>query len=375
MNSQVSPKIAIVCDWLVAQGGAERVILAFSELFPEAPIYTSIYNKEALPAFKDKKIITSSLQKWYIARKKHHLLLPLMPKAFEEFDLSEFDIVISSCHSCAKGIITKPRTLHICYCHSPTRYLWDNCHEYFEQYNIPWGLRSIAKKMLQKLRIWDRVAAERVDFYLTNAHYVVKRIKKYYRRDATVIYPPIETEFFTPDTESKPRAFFLAVGRLAPYKRFDLIIDACNELQLPLVIVGKGKEEARLRKRGDRFVTFLGSVSDEELRNLYRRSIALIFPQVEDFGITPLEAMSCGTPIVALKEGGALETVVEGKTGVFFEKQEVSSLKEAILKAHKTTWRPDEIRAHAETFSKEVFNQKIKNYIAEKLDYWTREMR
>lgn len=357
-----SPRVAIVCDWLTTWGGAERVIHTLSELYPNAPIYTSLYNPKVLPQFKDKKVITSFIQKIPFAVKKYPFMLPLMPYAFESFDFTGFDIVISSSHSCAKGIITQPSTLHITYCHSPTRYLWDACHDYFLSYRVPFGLRTWAKRLLHRLRIWDRAAADRVDVYTTNSKYVSRRISKYYRRDSTVVYPAMEKSF--EHLEPKPHGnYYLAVGRLAPYKRFDLIIEAFNKLSLPLVIVGGGKDEKRLKKMAGRFITFTGKISDDELKNMYKNAIALIFPQIEDFGITPLEAMAAGKPVIAYGEGGATETVLPNKTGVLFKEQTVDSLAQGVLDSQNITWNPNEIAAHARTFSEKRFKEEFKKVV------------
>ncbi|PJC37175.1 glycosyltransferase family 4 protein [Candidatus Peregrinibacteria bacterium CG_4_9_14_0_2_um_filter_53_11] len=365
------PKVAIVCDWLVSRGGAERVISALAQLYPQAPIYTSIYNPEALPEFSEREVITSYIQKLPFAKSKHHLYLPLMPTAFEQFDLSEYDIVISSCHSCAKGVITKPRTLHISYCHSPMRYLWDSWHEYFANYGINPLLRSTARHLLHKLRIWDRLAADRVDKYLTNSRHVQERIQKYYRRESEVIYPPVETQFAIKPEQGQ---YYLAVGRLAPYKRFDLVVDAFNELQLPLVIVGTGKEEAALKKRAGRFTTFVGQVSDSELREIYSKATAFIFPQLEDFGITPLEAMSSGKPVIAYGKGGALETIEEGISGLFFEEQTPESLKEAVIRSQKINWQAEKIQKHVERFSRETFERAFSSYVSKEWEEWKKTM-
>jgi len=368
----VKPRVAIVCDWLISRGGAERVISEIAEVFPDAPIYTSIFNKNIFPEFKDREIHTSFIQKMPLAQKKHHLYLPFMPYAFEQFDLSKYDIVISSSHSCAKGIITKPQTLHICYCHSPMRYAWDNCHEYFAQYGLPKILHSRAKKLLHDLRIWDRLSAERTDFFVTNSSHVQKRIQKYYRKESEIIYPPVDTEKF--QLSKKEGQYFLAVGRLTPYKRFDLVVETFNQLQMPLVVVGTGKEEKRLQKMAGRFVTMLGHISDDELCDMYKKATALIFPQVEDFGIIPLEAMACGKPVIALGRGGALETVIPGKTGLFFENQTVEDLKKTVLEFSALKWDSSEIRKHAEKFNKSIFREKLKNFTAEKWDIWRKTM-
>lgn len=369
----MKPRVAIVCDWLVSRGGAERLILAISDMFPHAPIYTSIYNPKTLPEFREREVITSFIQKMPLATKKHYLYLPLMPYAFEQFDLSKFDIVISSCHSCSKGIITKPQTLHICYCHSPMRYVWDSCHEYFEQYGIPALLKGRAKKILHEIRMWDRLAAERVDFFIANSKHVKNRIWKYYRKDATVIYPPIETQKFAPKTH-KEGQYYLAVGRLTPYKRFDLLIKTFNDLKLPLVIIGKGKEEEKLKKIAGRFVTFLGFIPDDELQEVYERAIALVFPQTEDFGITPLESMSCGKPVIALSFGGVLETIIPGKTGLLFSEQTTDSLKKAVLEFSAIKWNPSEIIKHAQKFDRKIFESELKQFLEEKWGIWKQQM-
>ncbi|MBI5412847.1 glycosyltransferase [Candidatus Peregrinibacteria bacterium] len=370
----MKPRVAIVCDWLISRGGAERVVLAMSEMFPEAPIYTTVYDKDRLPEFADKTIGTSFIQKMPLALKKHYLYLPLMPYAFEQFDLSKFDIVISSSHSCAKGIITKPRTLHICYCHSPMRYAWDNCHEYFEQYGLPAFLKQRAKKMLHELRIWDRLAAERVDFFVANSNHIKRRIGKYYRKDSTVIYPPVETEKFTIAKPKQEGQYYLAVGRITSYKRFDLLVDVFNELKLPLVVVGTGKDEAALKKKAGRFITFPGAIPDDELHEVYERATALVFPQSEDFGIIPLEAMSCGRPVIAYGDGGALETIMPGTTGLFFESQTKESLKKAILEFEAMKWDREAIRSHALKFGRSVFESNLHRYILDKWTIWKKEM-
>ena len=368
----MKPRVAIVCDWLVSRGGAERVISAISDMFPHAPIYTAIYNQKNFPEFSEKQVITSFIQRLPFSTKKHYLYLPLMPYAFEQFDFSNFDIVISSSHSCSKGIITKPQTLHICYCHSPMMYAWDSCHQYFEQYGIPSLLKTTARKFLHEIRMWDRLAAERVDFFIANSTHVKNRIKKYYRKDSDVIYPPIETQKF--NISSKEGTYFLAVGRLTSYKRFDLLVEVFNDLKIPLVIVGSGREENRLKKMAGRFITFLGNIPDYELNEIYQKSIALVFPQAEDFGIIPLEAMSCGKPVIALSEGGALETVIPGSTGLFFTEQTKEALKKTVLEFSALKWNRQEIRAHAEKFDKHVFESNLKRFIDEKWTFWKRNM-
>ncbi|MEK7529075.1 MAG: glycosyltransferase [Patescibacteria group bacterium] len=366
------PRVALVADWLTNRGGAERVILALRDIFPHAPVYTSVYNPDRLPGFENCTVVTSFIQKLPFAKTKHFIYLPLMPYAFEQFDFSNFDIVISSAHSAAKGIITKPRTLHISYCHSPMRYCWDNSHEYVEQYGIPSLLRRPAERLLSRLRVWDRVAADRVDFFIANSKYIKKRIQKYYRRDSTVIYPPVDTSFFG----GKPQTseYYLAVGRLTPYKKFDLIIEVFNELKWPLVIVGDGKDMNSLKKKAGPTIRFLGNISDEELRDVYMKAKALVFPQVEDFGIAPVEAMSAGKPVIAYAEGGALETINPGLSGLFFEEQKPESLKKALLEFEAMRWTPSDVRKHAGQFDKKLFQEQILQFVEEKWGIWSREM-
>ena len=295
-----------------------------------------------------------------------------MPYAFEQFDFGEYDIVLSSCHSAAKGVITKPRTMHISYCHSPMRYCWDESHRYIEQYGLNPLIKTPAKKILTRMRVWDRAAADRVDFFVANSNYINKRIKKYYRRDSEVIHPPVDYDFFS--TKPQRGEYFLAVGRLTPYKRFDLIIEVFNELKWPLVIVGSGKEKEKLRKMAGPTVEFLGDIPDDTLKIIYSKAIALIFPQVEDFGITPLEAMSAGKPVIAYAQGGALETINPGVTGLFFEEQAPHSLKKTLFEFEALKWNATDIKRHAKTFDKTVFKDKLREFIGKKWDIWSREM-
>lgn len=379
-----SPRIAIVCDWLTNPGGAERVIGVLHEMYPEAPIFTSIYNRKALPEFEKADVRTSFLQHWPFAKRHHQFYFPWMPMAFESFDLDAFDIVISSSHSCAKGVITKPNTLHLSYCHSPPRYLWDGSHQYLEEYPWPrWLKRTVIPGYLQKLRVWDRAAAERVDVFAANSQHVAKRIAKYYRREATVIYPPGGGEeaenrkqnlVETREQGSKARLGGLAVGRLIPYKRFDLIVKAFNELGLPLKIVGVGNQLGALKRmaHSNPNIEFLGHVSEEELHRHYREAKALIFPQVEDFGIVPLEAMAHGCPVIAYAEGGAVETVAEGKSGHFFRKQTVEALVDAVRKFEGMKFDEEKIQNQATKFSRAHFEETFSAFLEEQWEAWTK---
>jgi glycosyltransferase involved in cell wall biosynthesis len=368
-------RIALVCDWLTNSGGAEKVILALHQLFPQAPIYTSIYNAAKMPGFENATIHASYLQHFPFAKKKYQMYLGLMPHAFEQFDLSDYDIVISSSHSCAKGVITRPQTLHISYCHSPMRYAWENSHQYIREYQANSVIKKIAPFFLHKIRIWDRLSADRVDFFIANSKHIQNRIEKYYRKPSSVIYPFVDVKKMR-SYGNQPRSadFFLAVGRLTPYKRFDLIIDAFNELGLPLKIVGTGVSLKVLSRRAKNNIEFLGYVSDEKLKELYAQARAFVFPQVEDFGITPLEAMSAGCPVIAYKKGGALETIAENKSGIFFEEQTVDSLKAAVQKLSKLKLKKEEIQKQAQKFDQKIFNQKILDFIEQKWQKWQTEM-
>ena len=365
--------IAIVCDWLTSPGGAEKVILALHEIFPHAPLYTSMYNPDVVKGFDNATIHTAYLQNFPLAKKHHQWFLPFFPHVFEKMDLSSYDIVISSSHSCAKGIITKPQTLHICYCHSPMRYAWDGSHKYVKDYSMNNIIKRLGTSYIHKLRMWDRLTADRVDYFIANSHLVQQRIQKYYRRPSTVIHPFVDTEKFHLSDE-KRGDFFLAAGRLTPYKRFDLIIDACNKLKLPLKIVGQGIAMKELKAMAGETIEFLGYVDDQKLENLFQTTKALIFPQVEDFGITPLEAMACGCPVIAYKKGGATETVNEETSGVFFEEQTPESLMKAIEKFQIVEFNQHEIRRKSLEFSKEDFKKKTLTFIEEKWDNWQKEM-
>ncbi len=355
-------KIAIVCDWLTVFAGAERVVYEMHQLFPNAVIYTSLYNKKALSAFKKAEVRESALRYLPFARKLHRLFLPWMPLAFERMDLSEFDLVISSSHSAAKGIITRPETLHVCYCHSPMRYVWDQSHQYQEQFKSFSLFRPLYKPVLHHIRLWDRVAADRVDEFITNSHYIQKRVKKYYGRSSEVIHPPVDLHTFSVGKGHED--YYLAVGRLIPYKRFDLIVKAAIKMGIPLKIVGEGpdlKKLKRMAKGSD--IEFLGKISDEKLKATYQKAKALIFPQQEDFGIVPLEAMACGTPVIAYGRGGALETVTDGVSGLFFEEQTVDSLVKTIQKFEKKKWDPEKVAESVVGFSSARFRSELRHFL------------
>lgn len=361
-----TPKIAIVTDWLTNYGGAESVISAFHDLFPDAPIYTTIYRPKKMRELgKLKNVHTTWLNQIPLA--KHQLLLGQMPTAIEMMNLDEFDIVLSSCHSVSKGVITKPSTLHISYCHTPMRYAWEKWDFESRLKKFPRLIRPLIRHQIKKIRKWDYCAAQRVDEYIANSSYIADKIKEHYGRNSNVIYPPVQADKFKP-VPNPTSDYYLAVGRLIPYKKFDLIVKVCNKLKVPLKVVGIGSDLKKIKKMAGPTVEILGRVSDEKLASLYANCKAFIFPQVEDAGIVPLEAMSAGRPVIALNKGGSLDSMKEGVTGVFFKEQTVDSLSDAIrrfetLNQVQGKFDPDVIRKHAKEFDVERFKQRIKDYI------------
>lgn len=366
-------KVALIHDHLAQDGGAEKVLKVFSDMFPEAPIYTLLYEqKHVTKYFQDRRIETSIIQKLPGGVKHYQWYLFFMPIAVEFFDLSSYDLVISDTSSFAKGVITKPDCLHLCYCHTPTRYLWSDTHQYINELKYNKWLKKIISLILNRIRLWDRLAADRVDVFMANSKTVQARIAKYYRRNSTVIYPPVETEKFSVvdlSQQSDSEKYFLAGCRLAPYKRIDLVIEAFKKLSpsYKLKIFGDGVDLERLKiiTAGATNIEFLGRVSEEEKAKLFQNAQAFINPQEEDFGITVVESMASGRPVIAYRRGGATETVIEGKTGLFFDEQTVDSLVEALKKFSDLNFEPQEIRAYAEQFSVANFQKQVREFIAE----------
>lgn len=351
-------RIAFVHEYLNQFGGAERMLQVLCALYPEAPIYTLIYDYNATGGvFDDKVIHTSFLQKMPLAKKHHRAFPLLMPLAMEQFDFSEYDTVISVSASFAKGVLTKPGTRHICYCLTPPRFLWDDSQKFVEEFGYSRLFKKFLPPFITYLRMWDQEASKRVDDFWAISDFIRERIGKYYRRPASVIYPPVNVSKFRV-SENEGEYFFMA-GRLVSYKRFDLAIRVFNRLGLPLKIVGVGPESGKLKKIAGRNIEFLGLVSDERLAELYACSKALVFPQEEDFGIVPLESMASGKPVIAYGAGGALETVVEGKTGIFFDQLTEKSLVDAIERFKKMSFDPKDCRTQAEKFDIEVFKNNI----------------
>ena len=357
-------KIALVHDHLVQDGGAEYVLKVLTELYPKAPIFTLAYDKRAVSDFfQNKKIITSFLQRLPFGVSRYQWWLSVMPAAIEHLDLSDYDLVISSASSFAKGVITKPGTLHICYCHTPTRYLWTDSHSYIQELSAPGLIKRFLPLTLKKLRLWDRLAVERVDSFIANSETVRRRIKKYYQRESTVMYPPVAVDDFY--LSDRPKKYYLAGGRLVPYKRVDIAVKAFSRLGIPLKVFGVGPEMKRLRQMAKSNVQFLGKISDGYKKHLFAESIAYINPQEEDFGITAVEAMAAGRPVIAYRAGGAVETMIAGKTGEFFDEQTWEELADTILRFKHQKYRPESIRAHAEQYSTEIFKHTMSGLIAE----------
>lgn len=360
-------KVALVHDWLVGRGGGERVLYDIHTLFPDAPIYTLVYDQDKAPEWcKECDIRTTYIQKWPGAKSHHKLLLSFMPKAWEALDLTEYDLVISCCASCCKGVITRPDALHVCYSFSPTRYVWDLYYDYLENTNAI--KRFFMKRMIHKVRLWDFQAAQRVDHFAADSNFVGSRIKKYYRRDFTTIYPGTRINEY-PITEM-PDDYYLVVARFVRYKRVDLAIEACNQLKKKLVVIGSGgEEEERLKKLAGDTVEFLGRVSDEEMERYYSRAKAFLFPGIEDYGITPVEAMSAGVPVLAFGKGGALETVQDGKTRLYFHDQTVSGLVHCIeeFERNGVAYSRQQIHDYSLNFSDEIFKGNFTNFLKDKL--------
>lgn len=351
-------KIALVHEYLTTFAGSEQVLLALHQLFPEAPIYTAIYNKERCPQFGTADIRTSFLQNFPKAQERHQVYIPLLPLAAEGYDLSEYDIVISDSHIAAKGVITKPETLHICYCHTPIRYAWS---PEIDPRSSGSPIRRFANHYL---RLWDTYAAQRVDGWIANSAYVAQRIKKYYRAEATVINPPVNVQSFT--TSEKLGDYYVFFSRLIDYKRPDLVIEAFNKLGKRLLVLGRGPELERLRAMAGPNIEFLGFVSDEKLREVFSQALALIFPAEEDFGIVPVEAMAAGRPVIAYQAGGTTEVVLPGKTGEFFTEQSVEAIIAAVAEFDPMRYDKEAIRAHALKFDQAIFKKKMMAYSKEK---------
>jgi glycosyltransferase involved in cell wall biosynthesis len=364
-------RVAIVHYWFVGRAGGERVVEALAELFPQADLFSLVADRSTLaPILQERKLQTSFLQQVPGAIKFHRHFLFLQPLALEQFDLSGYDLVISSESGPAKGVITSSKCCHICYCHSPMRYIWDMYPEY--RRGMGWLVGPIFSLAAHYMRLWDYASAGRVDYFVANSHFIASRIRKYYRRESTVIHPPVDAAAAT--VSGKPGEYYLAIGRMVDYKRFDLAVGACTKLGRQLRVIGGGPQVKALRRMAGPTVEFLGAVSDSELRENLAGCRALLFPGEEDFGIVPVEAQSFGRPVIAYASGGALETVrgvlpdetgMENPTGVFFTEQSSAALGEAILRfeSMEDGFYPRAIREHSLQFDREIFMNKMADFV------------
>jgi len=343
--------------------GGEKVLLSLARLFPEAPIFTLLHVKGSVhPELEAREIRTSFIQQLPAAARRYRHYLPLFPAAAERFDLTGFDLVVSSSHCVAKGVRAAPGALHVCYCHTPMRYVWDRFDDYFGPGRVPGLARPVIGAVAEALRAWDVATAGRVDHYAANSAYVAGRIRRYYGRDAEVVAPPVDADFYTPDG-SAPGAYDLVISALVPYKRIELVLDAYRGTGRALRVVGSGPEEARLRAQAPPEATFLGAVDDARLLELYRGCRVAIMPGVEDFGIVPLEAMACGRPAVVFGEGGGPETVQDGETGLVFREPTAAALRACIDSLERVRFNTETLRARAEAFSRPVFERRFRAFV------------
>ncbi|HAB99922.1 MAG TPA: glycosyl transferase [Parachlamydiales bacterium] len=355
---------ALIHDWLVSPiGGSENCLQAIHEIYP-SPIYTLLQNRKKLKGsyFEDKEIISSFVQKLPWAEKNYRAYLPFFPYAIEGLDVSSYDLILSSSHCAAKGVLSHSDQLHICYCHTPARYAWDLMREYLRGKRV-WN--KIAQVFLHSFRSWDVQSSNRVDEFIANSRYVAQRIKKIYRREAHVIYPPVDTAFF--QKGKKKENYYVTASRLVPYKRVDLIVKAFSLMpDKRLLVIGSGPEKRVILKNARKNIEFLPDLPKEQLRSALQEAKGFVFAAVEDFGILPLEAMACGTPVIGLNRGGLRETVKPNVTGLFFEEQSVSSIKEALEQFERKEFDPELIRQHAEMFSKERFQMEFREFIEDR---------
>ncbi len=357
-------KIALVHDHLAQDGGAEQVVITLKEMFPQAPIFTLIFDKRHTnDFFANQDIRTSFLQKIPLGVSRYQWYLSLMPLATENHNLMDYDVVISSASSFAKGILTRPDSIHICYCHTPTRFLWTDTYSYIKELKVNPIVKTVLPLTLRKLRQWDQLAADRVDHFVANSVTVKNRIKKYYSRDSRVIYPPVEVEkFFISDS---PKKYYLAGGRLVSYKKIDLAVRAFSRLGVPLKIFGVGPEMKSLKKIAKPNVQFLGKIDEDRKKRLFADCIAYLNPQEEDFGITAVEAMASGRPVIAYRAGGATETVREGLSGEFFDEQIWEDLADKVIRFDSSCYDPLAIKEYAGRFGKENFKTELINLLME----------
>jgi glycosyltransferase involved in cell wall biosynthesis len=359
-------RVALVHDWITGMRGGEKVLEVLCELYPDADLFTLFHRPgSASPLIERRRITTSFVQHLPFAARRYRNYLPLFPLAVRQFSFTGYDLVISTSHCVVKSVRTPDHIRHICYCHSPMRYAWDQFDAYFGPARVGAAAsRFVYAPVMRALARWDAATASRVDRFVANSAFVADRIRRYYNRAATVVYPPVDTEFFQPDTQASA-SHFLIVSALVPYKRLELAVDACAVTGTPLRIAGDGPDRARLEARASNLVTFLGPIGGERLRDEYRRARAVLLPGEEDFGIVPVEAQACGTPVVAYARGGALETVIDHETGVFFGEATVPSLAAALARVADQRFDRQRLHAHAERFSRDRHLQAMKRLIAD----------
>ena len=360
-------RVALVHDWLTGMRGGEKVLDAICELFPDAPLYTLVHVPGSVsPRIEGRRIITSIAQRLPNPGRFYRHYLLLYPLAVRLFDLASYDLVISSSHCAVKSVVTAGPTVHVCYCHSPMRYAWDQFDAYFGPEQVGRVPSAMLRPVMAGLARWDAATAARVDRFLANSQYVAGRIRRYYNRGSTIVYPPVDTDYYTPDGRRSSPSFVI-VSALVPYKRLDVAIEACGRVGVPLKIVGTGPERGRLEALAGPDVRFLGWRSDEQIRELYRESTATLLPGVEDFGIAPVEAQACGCPVVALDEGGARETVIDGTTGVLVKEPGAEAFASGLSDVLRTSFDRDAIRANALRFSRQQFFATFNAAVAEAL--------
>lgn len=362
-------KKALISDWYYVNGGAEKVIHSINSVwddFDHFALIDFLNDEDRNFILNGKKVKTSFIQKLPTAKKNHRKFLQLFPIAIEQFDLNDYDLIISSSSAVAKGIKTHKDQLHICYCHSPMRYAWDLKDQYLKDSGLDKGLKGIyAKSVLKKIKKWDLSNSENVDFFIANSNHIAQRIKKSYNKESTVIYPPVDVDFFSLD-ENKENYYFTA-SRMVSYKKTQLIVEAFNELpHLKLIVAGDGPELEKLQKIAQSNIEFVGFITNEKLKVLMQKAKAFVFAAEEDFGIIPVEAQACGTPVIALAKGGTLETVIENKTGVFFKEQSVEEIKQAVINFETKIFDPKLIREHAVSFSKQRFELEMQVFVETK---------
>lgn len=358
-------KVALIHDWLNQRGGAEDVLETLKSMYPSATVYTSLYDPKVMPAhWQDWDIRTGFIDRMPFAHRWQQLYFPLYPLNFEQFDFREYDVVISNKSGFCHGVLTGVNTLHICYCLTPTRYVW-RYHQYAEQENLPQWLRVALAPSLLRLRQWDRQAADRVDEFVAISAEIRRRIGKVYRRESEIIYPPVDTKRFV--ASGTPEDYYLFVGRLVPYRRLDVLIEAFNRMRRPLYIVGKGRDRERLEAMSNSNIKFLGYVDDAALPDLYAKCRAFMFPGEEDFGIAPIQAMAAGRPVIAYARGGALDTVLPGM-GMLFDKQTPEAIIEAVECFDTDNVNSAELRRHAEQFDVSVFRKRFHALVESRLE-------